>query len=275
MRERRSLLTLFALLGGLVVVGIVSTSRIFGEFYDYVVRWWWIIVAWLFIAAILAVARAAGSRQIGAAMLVLAILMSALSTAHAIGERNPGPRNSQIVGALTKQVSDSLDRHSHYLVRWYDPVTLGGVGFGVLLELEKRGVKVGVDAVNSAGALPHRVLPESSANAALWVVHGDVAIESMLGREDAVELGYFDPRSADEVAESARLRAELVSLLRQSGLDCSLLDRQYGLAQLVLGLIAVPDSVVSRAKRYDDLGQPAAVFETPAAAPPVTPAFDC
>ena len=40
----------------------------------------------------------------------------------------------------------------HYLIRWYDPATLGGVPFGDLLELEKRGFHVGVDAQSSAGA---------------------------------------------------------------------------------------------------------------------------
>ncbi len=48
--ERGVLIRLFGLLGMLTVVGIFSMSRIFGEFYDYVIRWWWVIVAWVFVA---------------------------------------------------------------------------------------------------------------------------------------------------------------------------------------------------------------------------------
>jgi len=38
--QRRSLVLLFGLLGGSVLIGLFATSRIFGEFYSYVVIWW-------------------------------------------------------------------------------------------------------------------------------------------------------------------------------------------------------------------------------------------
>jgi hypothetical protein len=270
--QRTDLIALFALLGGLSLVGIISTARIFGEFFEYVIIWWWVIVAWVFAGCLLAAARLVGergTRWVIAAMVTLAVVMAGLATVDAVGEQNPGPRNSRIVAGITRLVAGQLDQQPRYLLRWLDPGTLGGVPFGVLLQLEKRGFHVGVDAVSSAGALPHRVLPESSAGAVLWVVLGDANIELMRAREDAQELGYFDQRSAAETVESDSLRQQLVTALRKHGLDCDVptIDEQYGLAQFVLGTAHVPADVAALASRYGAFGLPVAVFELPPGAP--------
>lgn len=272
--QRPELVTLFVMLGGLCAIGLVSTARIFGEFFEYVIRWWWILVAWVFLACVLAVARLAGERGVRwviGAMVTLAVAMATLTTVDAVGEQNPGPRNSRIVGGIAPIVAAQLDHQPHYLVRWLDPATLSGVPFGVLLELEKRGFHVGVDAISSAGALPHRVLPESSAGAVLWVILGEANIELMRSRADAVELGEFDQRSPAEAAESNSLRVQLIAALQSHGLDCSvpLIDAQYGLAQFTLGTVDVPTEVAALASRYGAFGLPVAVFELPPGAPPL------
>lgn len=269
--QRDEVVTLFALLGGLVVLGIVSTARIFGEFFEYVIRWWWIIVAWVFVACLLALARAGRERWIAAIAVVLGLSMSTLTTVDAVGEQNPGPRNSRLVGGVAPQVTNHLDRGAHYLMRWHDPATLGGVPFGLVLELEKRGFHVGVDAVFAAGALPHRVLPESSANSVLWVVLGESNIVLMRDRDDAAELGYFDQRSESEIAESDSLRAQLIAGLEAEGLECAVaaIDAQYGLAQFILGFASVPPDLAEIASRYGLLGLPVAVFKVAPNAPPL------
>jgi len=276
--RRAMLIRLFTTLGVLVVVGIVSTSRIFGEFYDYVVRWWWIIVAWLIAGCVLVLSRLVDSRRTIAGLVAATVLMSGLATANAVGDQNPGPRNSRLVGGIVPAITGSLNHHDHYLIRWYDPATLGGVPFGVLLELEKRGFHVGVDAQSSAGALPYRVLPETSANSVLWVVLGDSNIDRMKARTDVVELGYFDQRSPAEIAQSNALRQHLIDRLNELGKACLVpsIDVQYGLAAFVIGNAPVPPDVAKTAGDYDLLGLPAAVFQLPPGAPAyVAPGNGC
>ena len=148
----------------------------------------------------------------------------------------------------------------------------------MLLDLEQHGFHVGVDSPYSAGALPHRVMPETSATGVLYVVLGDPNIEAMRDRPDATELGSFDQRSAAEVAESDALRQHLIDRLIELDQACLVprIDQQYGLAAFFLGTLAVPHDVAITAADYNALGLPAAVFELPPfAAPFAAPADTC
>ncbi|MCU1364452.1 MAG: hypothetical protein JWN39_91, partial [Ilumatobacteraceae bacterium] len=267
--HRDMLLRLFVVLGGLTAVGIVSTSRVFGEFYDYVIRWWWLIVAWMFLGCALVLVRRLEAKSVVVGALVVGALMSGLATAHALGRQNPGERNGRIVGGIDALIRPRLVKGDHYLLRWDDPLTLGGVAFGMVLDLEKHGYHLGVDSADAAGALPHRVLPEANADAVLWVVLGDANIEQFRARTGVTELGYFDPRSASEKVRSDALRQSIIDQLGALGKSCLApkIDEQYGLSAIVLGSSSVPTSVVSTAGKYYDLGLPAAVFQLAPFAP--------
>ncbi len=268
--SRSRLLVFLGLLAIATTVGIGSTARIFGEFYDYVIRWWWVIVGLTAVACVLVAAAEARRRRLVAVCLLAASAISAtFATVNAADAEIPSPRNSALVGGVTPQVAAKLDPQGGYLIRWYDPATLGGVPYGVLLELERDGFRVGVDSPASAGALPHRVIPEPSATAVLWVVAGDVAIDAFRARTDATELGFYDQRSEAEVAESADLRTRLIGRLDEIGLSCLVptLDTQYGLAPLVIGNAPVPQDVRVLAADYNLLGLPVAVFSVPLGAP--------
>lgn len=271
---RRLVLWLFAVIGGLMAAGIVGMSRIFGEFYGYVIRWWWILMGGVLVAFVLAAATALAGRRraIGVIAVACVGLSGYASTATTIAsahERVPSPRNSALVGGVTDEAVLALDPAGRYLVRWYDPVSLGGIPYGVLLELERRGYTVGVDAVNSAGALPQRVMPEETASAVLWVVTGQPAIDAFRARTDSTELGFFDQRNPAEAVRSDALRAELVQRLDELGLHCLVptLDTQYGLAPLVIGNAPVPPDVRTIAAEYNTIGLPAAVFSVPTFSP--------
>jgi hypothetical protein len=267
---RQRLVALFQVLVVAIVIGIFSVSRIFGEFYEYVMRWWWIIVGLVTVAAALVAASHQRSRRIVLVGCVAASLFAAgFATANAVDAEVPSPRNSELVEGVTPQVAALLDPAGSYLIRWYDPATLGGVPYGVLLELERDGFRVGVDAPASAAALPHRVIPEPSATAVLWVVAGDLAIQAFRDRSDATELGFFDQRSEAEVATSNELRERLVTRLNELDLSCLVptLDTQYGLAPLVIGNAPVPQDVRVLAGEYNLLGLPVAVFSVPLGAP--------
>jgi hypothetical protein len=268
--QRPMIVRLLILVGGLSIVGIVSTWRVFGEFYSYVIRWWWIIAAWIFLACLLVLIRRLPKDLVVTGALVIAALASGLATATAVGYQNPGPRNSRIVGGIDAIIRPELNSGEHYLIRWTDP-PLSGVPFGVLLDLEKHGFHVGVDAPSAAAALPHRVLPEASANEVLWVVLGDTNIDLMRARADATELGYFDQRSPDEINTSDALRQHLIDRLIELDLPCLVprIDGQYGLASFFLGLLGVPHDVATLAGDYISYGLPVAVFALPPFAPPI------
>jgi hypothetical protein len=268
--QRPLLIRLFILVGGLNIVGIISTARVFGEFYDYVIRWWWVIAAWTFLACLLVLIRRIRAELVVVASLLITALALGLAIGNAVGYQNPGVRNSRLVGGIDAIIRPELNKSDRFLLRWNDPATLGGVPFGILLDLEKHGFHVGVDAAFAAGALPHRVLPEASANQVLWVVLGDTNIDLMRARADATELGYFDQRSPDDIARSDALRQRLIDRLIQLDRACLVprIDAQYGLASLFLSSLHLPEDVAAIAADYNGYGLPVAVFALSPFAPP-------
>ena len=265
--RHRELARLFVLLAGATVVGVLSTARIFGEFYGYVIRWWWLLVAWTFVAVVLALGRRARHTAVG--LTVLAAVACAAATIDGVGAEVPSPRNSAVVGGLVPEIAPELDPDDRYLLRWFDPASLSGVPFGVFLQLERQGFHIGVDPLSSAAALPHRVAFPDQVAGTLWVVTGDRSIEAMRAVDGARELGRFDVRTPDEQQRSGELRATLERRLTELGLACVIptIENQYGLAPLVIGGIDVPQDVRDVAAEYNELGMPVAAFLVGADAP--------
>jgi hypothetical protein len=284
-RRDRPALELLAVVGGASVVGIFAMSRIFGEFYDYVIRWMWIIAALAVVASAWALLRAWNDRdrgldrtnqvqrsaRVGVIGIVSVLAISVVAGIQMLGAELPAARNSRIVGGAVDIAAEApeLDPDGRYLVRWHDPASLGGVGFGALLELERRGFTVGVEAWASAGALPHRVIPEETATGVLWVVTGEPAIRDFEARDDAVKLAEFDERSPEEQAESAELRDRIEERLTEIGRADLIptLDSQYGLTAFVIGDAPVPQDVKELAADYVTLRLPAGIFLVPPGAP--------
>ena len=158
-----------------------------------------------------------------------------------------------------------------YLLRWHDPAALGGTGFGLLLEMEKRGDSLFVDQWAGAAARPYRVRDERVPGAVddvLWLVTGEENISRFGSRDDAKLLAEFDPRSPEEVVESDRLRTEIESRMRSLGHPewIDLLDSQYGHMQILL-FTEIPDDLFVSVARYSEIRVPGAVFEVAVGAP--------
>jgi hypothetical protein len=271
-RTDRAGLSLVVTLGISWFIGLFAISRIFGEFYPYVIRWSWVLAGLAFAVSAWIVVREALGRmadrrnqfeRIGLVAVVAVVTVVSTTAAVAFGRSDlPSLRDSRLVGGVVPEIIDDLDPSARHLIRWHDPASLGGVGYGVLLELERRGFAVGVDVWGAAAALPHRVYPEETVQTVLWVVTGDVAVETMRRRDDAVELGFFDQRTDVERARSVELRSaieqRLVEIGRPDLIDT--LDTQYGLAPFVIGDAPVPQDVKDLAGDLNTLRYEIAVF---------------
>jgi hypothetical protein len=106
-----------------------------------------------------------------------------------------------------------------FLMTWVDPVHLGGPGFSLMLELERRGFDVRAPASMRLGVRGHRVASSDQVDATIHVAIGVPAIEEARARTDARELAYHDPRTPAQRAEYDRLRGEIIESLESEGLD--------------------------------------------------------
>lgn len=271
-RGRRPLSTLFGVVGASSVVGLVATSRVFGEFYDYVIRWMWIQAALLAAVSVAALLhRLDGRRSARVIIAVVAIAggLSVMGSIDAAGARPPYRADSRIVAGLAPQLDAALsETDAEMILRWHDPASLGGTSFGIVLEMEKRGVDIHVEPWAGAAARRHRVLVESEADTVLWLVTGPENIAAFAAREDAVKLAETDPRSPAEVVESDRLRDRIEEMMIEAEHPewIDLLDSQYGHMQILL-FTPITDELFEAAARYSEIRLPTAVFEVPVGAP--------
>lgn len=278
-RRDRDVLTLQAVLGVTLILAIASVSRVFGTFFDYVIRFLWPVAAITVMASLWSLWRAVAAREAarvhdsktaagrarptwmwaGAAGLAV---ISGLAIASAAQADTTYPRDSRMTADLTQQLAAQLSPDARYRLEHHDPVALGSAAFGIVLGMEREGFDVGIDEAGRAGALPFRVVPREEADAVLLLTVGDLAIETMRERTDAVELAYTDPRSDEEQARSDELRQELERRMCEEGLAdlIPVLDVQYGHAALSFrGLL--PDADEQLLREYTELRLPAAVFE--------------
>lgn len=270
----RNLGRLYVVLGWSTLIGFYATSRVFGTFYDYVIRWSWVLAAFWMVASLWSIAiDVAASRRfttvgvaaLGAAVLGVAVAGSVASA----GADLPYRSDSRLVANLGAQLAPSLDRDAVYLLRWHDPASLGGTGFGFVLEMEKRGDTLKVDPWAKATVRPYRSMTdEREADAVLWFVVGAENIERFSQRSDAEMLAEYDPRSADERTESNELRLRIEERIRELGHPewITLLDSQYGHTQVVYNVESPADLDVL-VNRYNEIRLPGAVFRVPVGAP--------
>ncbi len=272
-RRDRLVLSLQSVMMATTLIGLVSTARVFGRFYDYVIRWMWALAVLWLVASIWSMWRAVGSRSkkstndkrlMAVALAALTIAVTASGTIASVGANPPYRNDSKLVGGLAPQLTEVLSRQTDYLLRWHDPAALGGTAFGLLLELERRGEHLFVDQWASAAARPFRVRNESETDSVLWLVTGQENISTFALRDDAAQLAFFDPRSNAERIESDDLRIQINEEMLALGHPewVTLLDSQYGHMQILL-FTQIPDDLFTKVARYSEIRVPGAVFEVP------------
>ncbi|MEY2581771.1 MAG: hypothetical protein QOE09_1620 [Ilumatobacteraceae bacterium] len=274
-RKVRVELSLYAVLAAATVLGFISTTRIFGTFFEYVIRWMLPLVA-LWIAASLwscwLTWRARSPREADDRVLLTAarvgvaclVVLAAIGVGRAANAEVPYQRDSAMTGQLSGQLQRSLDRTTRYQINEFDPVALGAVAFGLALDLERHGLHAGVGPWGEAGVMPFRVVTDEQAESTLWFVAGTPVIDAFSTLPGAVVRASFDVRSTEEVARSDRLESQLLNVLCTTGhLELRpLLFSRWGHTALSFAP-TLPSEAKPLLQQYTDLRQPAAVVELP------------
>ena len=279
-RRDRIELSLYAVLVAATVLGFVSTTRIFGVFFEYVIRWMLPLVA-LWIAtcvwscwltwrarAQLDPARSFDDRRmqiVAGVVVVCAFAATSIGVVRASTAQVPYQRDSAITGVLAAQLETSLDPTTRYQINEVDPVALGSVAFGLALELEKhQRVHAGVGPWGVAGVTPFRVVRADQAGSTLWYVASQPVIDAFTALPGAVVEASFDPRSTDEAQRSDQLQADLLQVLCEAGRDDlrTLLFTRWGHTLLTF-MTDLPPEAKTLLHQYSDLRLPAAVIELP------------
>jgi len=259
------------MMAGFVLLGSFSILRIFGPYYEYTVRWFWILSALttttssFFLMRTYQVLEKLRSSRVairtlvvgGAVMVVGLLVMSSLQTADRV--KLPGRTESRILADLIPEVVPKLDRDEKYLLRMYDPYTLNATGFGSVLELERQGFDVGVEAFQAAAALPHRVRFEDQVDQILWVVVGP-AIKNADADPALIKLGEANPRSASEELLAQKLLKDIARMLTDAGRGELVATLETPGASLIFAEPPLPDDIAAVVRQLISLGQPVAMY---------------
>lgn len=276
-----SLRSLHVVVGTALALGTASAARIFGRPWYYLTLWAWgttmlalgatlwsAVVLWRHVRPSLDVRRVVGTVGLGVAGAVT--LVTAVS--FGVDAEHAEQRLSDAVGALAAPtyeaiaagVGDAVGVDGRYQVRWSDAADIGSPGFGLLLELERRGLTVTGDEFFRVQLTPHRAAPAAQADAQVHLATG-AYVERWRAIPGVVEVAAYDPRTDADRAEFATVRERLIERLRAEGLDelVPLVDENlFGIS------VDVRLSTADHADlgRLIEIGQPMAVFIAPATA---------
>lgn len=278
-RRAGRVLRLHAVLGAAFALGVASSARIFGRLWFYLTLWGWalavlvgVAVAWT-VADALADRRQVRSRSAYAAttgaLAAIVIAFAAVGAFRSSSVGPPAPALSRSLGlvldgteaALRSGVGAADGERGRYVVHWSDALYIGSQGYGLVNELERRGLDVGGMPWTAVPLTAHRAFDPTSATAAVHLANGPF-IEQWRARPGAVEVAAVDPRTPAERAEYQRLRNRVVDDLIGAGLPdvVPLVDRNLFGASLDPRL---EQTTVDRMARMLELGTGLAVFIAP------------
>ena len=267
-RAGAALLRLDAVLGLVLVLNLVSASRIFGVVWFYLTLWSWVTAALMVLAigwTAAAVAPAGLRRAAPWLAGAVAVAFAALFVADAARVDVPAAAESQVVGDLAGPTATALaapgapggGREGRYRVTWVDPVSLGAAGEGLILELERRGFDARGTALEEEALGAHRVIAPADATGEVHVAVGNDIARWRRDHPEARQVAYVDHRTPAERARYARLLRRATEQMTAAGLDAAGLEDRLALVSFAP---ETPDNVRRTVNALADLGQPTAVF---------------
>jgi hypothetical protein len=274
--RQRALLLLDLVLATALALGVVSAARVFGFVWFYLFLWAWCLTALLLFVVGWTVVAFSHSRfghgadrrssKAGVAILSAVALVSvaffADDAAHTTVQT---PRLNEQLGALITPTARALARlrqggqRGPYLVTWLpDPIDIGAEGYGLLNELDRRGFDVRAGLTFRPAATRYHVMDPARASLEVHLATGnDIARWSKMANYR--EVAYFDPRSASERQEFARLHTRVIEDLRRAKLSALVPEVDENLFIVAL-TPQIADSTRKLMTRMLDLGLPSAVF---------------
>ncbi|MCL4291749.1 MAG: hypothetical protein KJ056_01770 [Acidimicrobiia bacterium] len=288
----RRLRHLHAVVGTSLLLGLVSASTIHGPFWDYLMLWAWalgafVLVAtgWTAVAAARAVVAGRGTARpvralnravpIAAAVSVVALTVPATIRA---ADANPGAQQANrllggvapdAIAALKRSDTAGRGRDGRYLVDWDDPVTMFNLGIGLMNEMRRSGLDVGIVAPRALSLSNRWARSRAEATAVVNLSVGP-AVSRWRSCPGATELAAYDPRTPAQRAKSDRLYRRVQAELAGAGLtDLVPLVRVKPRTVMRDPRLATPDRadllarVFLTLKADADLGFPVAVFTGP------------
>lgn len=266
-----------------LLLGMLSMTRIFGLPWYYLTLWAWgtsaVALGAIVWTAATVWARTQRARRrawaphavpaLGAGVLAVASVVSSVSFADA---EIPERRLSEAVGALGPATYEAIvagvgaapGRDGTYRVNWSDAADIGSPGFGLLDDLERRGVDVVADPHRHIAATEHRVADPDDTDAQVHLATG-AYIERWRQVPFAVEVATYEPRNASELARYHQTRRRLIERLTAEGLTDVIEQVDYNLFGGSLNP-DLSDADIADFTTLLDLGQPMSVFIAPAAA---------
>ncbi|MDQ1509205.1 MAG: hypothetical protein QOG50_1049 [Actinomycetota bacterium] len=276
--RHRLLLSLDLVLVVALALGLVSSARIFGTVWFYLLLWAWSIAALMLFAigwtvielgrrrdpATTAKLAPAGASALAIAALIVSIVFAAQASSVTVQT----PRLNESLGAVVGPTASALARlerggtRGPYLVTWLpDAQAIGSAGYGLLNELDRRGFDVRAGEAFRPGATRYHVIDNRHPTLEVHLATGpDIANWARDTRFE--EVASFDPRSAAERTQFDVLHGQVVGDLRRSGLDRLVPQVDDNLFMLAI-LPKVPASTRTIVTRMLDLSMPMAVFIGP------------
>lgn len=234
-RPRPALVSLHAVIAGVLVLSWVSMARIFGTTWFYLTLWAWVTMLLVVVAvgwtAVEWVGRYGSWKPRARTVVVrssavLAALVTVSMIAVAPSTDHPEERLGDTIGAAVDPTATALadgtgaavGRGGRYVVFWEDAHAFGSQGYALVNELERRGFDVGVYEPWRVPVTSHRVIAIGDVDAEVILATGSF-VETWRADDRVVEVATVEPRNAAELAEFDRLRSELIDDLRSNGLD--------------------------------------------------------
>lgn len=278
LRRYHDILRLHLVVGAGLALGVVSVSRVFGKLWYYLTLWAWSLSLLAVGATLWTVLRLIehrrpdireSSRRLSTAVLAVVVAISVgIFTFQAVDAEPPAPELSEGLGlvvepteaALRDGVGAATGADGRYVVGWNDALHIGSQGYGLLSELERRGLDVFGMPWAEAPLTEHRVIDQFEADAVVHFATGRF-IDDWRAQPGAVEIVNVDPRTPAEQQEYADLRDAVIADLEAQGLDdvVPLVDGNVFGASLDPRL---DDATIDRFARMLELGIPISVFVT-------------
>jgi hypothetical protein len=262
--RHRALLWLHATLAVVLVLETLSMARIFGKVWYYLTLWAWSITLAMAFAAVASFVVALGRDQWRKGALIAAGLLGVYGFVSLVVDAAdadvPESQLSAPLGELIDPTVAALDASGRYVVTWTDAAFFGSQGYGLVNELERAGLDVGVDPTFRVPVTPQRVVDRADVTAEVHLSTGGY-IDEWRARPDAEEIAFADTRTPAEIDEFDALHDEVLAGLDDAGLD----DLVDTLDTNLFGVSLdprVPTELAEKMARMLIIGVPAAVFVT-------------